>query len=170
MRKTFALPDDLDQLGWLTTYPGMIAAETRPLRAFIQQYFRDFDEIRFDVRVGPGEPAPDDADDALRRAIEQGTRMRLDAVAFKRPNVATLIEAKVDAANDAIWQLLAYRDHYVTEHASELIRLCIVAESATMSARTLAAAHGIYLALFAFPSSNSDVGVVPTPEAGNGIR
>lgn len=170
MRKVFALPDDLDQLGWLAVYPGLIAAETRPMRAFIRTYHRDFDEIRFDVRVGPGESAPDDADDSLRRAIEQGTRMRMDAVAFKRPNVATLIEAKQDAANDAVWQLLAYRDHYVAEHPDEIIRLVIVAESATLSARTIAAAHGITLALFAFASPAADVSATPTQEGPDGVR
>ena len=169
MRNVFALPADLDQLGWLTTYPGMIADESRPLRAFIQQYHANFDEARFNVRVGPGDAAPDDADAALRRAIEQGTRMRLDCVLWKAPNQSTLVEAKKDAGNDAVWQLLTYRDHYVTEHPNDAIRLVIVAESATASARTIAAANGISVALFTFATDQPDITAQPTQGNADGV-
>lgn len=169
MRSVFRLPEDLDQLSRLVAYPGMIADESRPLRAFIRKYYREFDELRFNVRVGPGESAPEGSDDALRRAIEQGTRMRLDCVAWKAPNVATLIEAKKDAQNDAVWQLLAYRDHYVSDHPSEVVRLIIVAESATLSARTIAAANGITVALFVFAGDSPDIDAIPTTEARNGV-
>lgn len=164
MRNVFTLPADLPQLGWIPIYPGMVAEETRPLRAFIQKYAANFDEIRFNVRVGPGETAPPDVDAALQRAVEQGTRMRMDCVAWKGPNIATLIEVKVDAGNDAVWQLLTYRDHYVTEHPNESIRLVIVAESATTSARALAAQNGISLALFTFSTSTPDVTAPATEE------
>ena len=169
MRSVFRLPEDLDQLSRLVVYPGMIADESRPLRAFLTTYYRDFDEVRFNVRVGPGEAAPADADDSLRRAIEQGTRMRMDAVAFKQPNVATLIEAKKDAGNDAVWQLLAYRDHYVAEHPDHVIRLVIVAESMTLSARTIARSRGITLALFTFADSPSIDAPPLTTERTDGV-
>jgi hypothetical protein len=168
MRNVFTLPADLPQLGWIPAYPGMVAEETRPLRAFIQKYAALFDEIRFSVRVGPGETAPADVDASLQRAIEQGTRMRMDCVAWKAPNIATLIEAKKDAGNDAVWQLLAYRDHYAAEHPNESIRLVIVAESATLSARTIAAANGITLALFTFASDTPDVTAAAMEAPSNG--
>lgn len=164
MRNVFSLPQDLDQLGWLTTYPGMIAAESRPLRAFIQRYATLFDEVRFNVRVGPGEPAPPDVDVALQRAIEQGTKMRLDCVLWKAPNVALLVEAKQDAANDAVWQLLGYRDHYVADHPADDVRLAIVAESATTAARSLCASNRITLALFTFAAGVVDAAAVPREE------
>lgn len=170
MRNVFTLPADLAQLGWVPIYPGMVAEETRPLRAFIQKYAASFDEIRFNVRVGPGETAPPDVDPALQRAVEQGTRMRMDCVAWKAPNIATLIEVKVDAGNDAIWQLLTYRDHYVTEHPNESIRLVIVAESATASARVLAQQNGITLALFVFATGTPDITAPATEVSGDGIQ
>lgn len=169
MRNVFTLPQDLEQLGWLTTYPGMVAAESRPLRAFIQKYGPLFDEVRFNVRVGPGETAPADVDESLQRAIEQGTRMRLDCVMWKAPNFTLLVEAKQDAANDAVWQLQAYRDHYVAEHPDATIGLAIVAESATTSARALCRAHEITLALFTFPADTVDVSATPTEEITGGL-
>lgn len=170
MRKIFDIPVDLEQLARLDAYPGISPEETRPLRVFITKYAaRWWTEIRFDVRVGVGELAPDQADLAKRRAVEQGTRMRMDALGWRAPNEATLIEAKVVLANDGVWQLLSYRDAYVAEFPDHVVRLVIVAEDATATARNLCATNGIGLYLYRFPANTPDVAAPASEVAPDGV-
>jgi hypothetical protein len=165
MRNVFTIPDDLDQLARLDAYPGVSPEETRPLRAFLKRYAaHHFTEVRFNVRTGVGESAPAGADPALKRAIEEGTRLRIDCVGFRGPNESTLIEAKVSLGNDGVWQLLGYRDAYVREHPSDVLRLVLVAERSTSTASNLAQSYGIGLYLYTFETDSVDV-LAPATEA-----
>lgn len=158
MRKVFSIPVDLEQLARMANYPGMDVHEVRPLREFIKRYAANhFNEVRFDVRVGVGESADDVADPAVKKAIVEGTRMRLDCVGWRAPNEATLIEAKLELGNYGVWQLLGYRDAYVEEHPDHVVRLVIVAEAASSTAQNLCANHGIGLYLYRFPDNTIDV-------------
>lgn len=170
MRKIFTIPDDLEQLARLNVYPGVSPEETRPLREFIKRYaLRWFTEIRFDVRVGVGELAPDQADLAKRRAVEEGTRMRMDAMGWRGPNEATLIESKVTLENAGVWQLLGYRDAYVAEFPDHVVRLVVVAVGATPTARTLALSSGIGVYLYKFPEQLVDVNASATEIPPDGV-
>lgn len=158
MRNVFTIPEDLEQLARLDAYPGVSPEESRPLREFIRRYAANhFTEVRFNVRTGVGESAGDEPDDAKRRAIEQGTRMRMDCVGWRGPNESTLIEAKVSLANDGVWQLLGYRDAYLIEHPNETLRLVLVAEQATSTAENLAESYGIGVYLYTWPADTIDV-------------
>lgn len=170
MRNVFAIPDDLEQLARLDTYPGVSLEETRPLREFFRRHAREnFDQVRFNVRVGVGELAPDEPDQAKRRAIEQGTRLRMDVVGWKAPDVATLIESKAQLANDGVWQLLGYRDAYVSDHPTENVRLVLVAEGATTTALNLATSYGIAVFLYDWPAGTIDVLAPATEETRDGV-
>lgn len=170
MRKVFSIPVDLEQLARLSAYPGVSPEETRPLREFVTRYAaRWWTEIRFDVRVGVGELAPDQADLAKRRAVEQGTRMRMDAMGWRGPNEATLIEAKAVLANDGVWQLLSYRDAYIAEFPDHVVRLVIVAEDATATAKNLCTTNGIGLYLYHFPDHTVDVAAPATEVSPDGV-
>lgn len=170
MRNVFTIPDDLEQLARLDAYPGVSPEESRPLREFIRRYaLNHFTEVRFNVRVGVGEGAPDETDVAKKRAIEEGTRMRIDALGWRGPNEATLIEAKEQLANDGVWQLLGYRDAYVLEHPNDTVRLVLVAERATSTAINLAQTNGIGIYLYSFPADTIDVTAQGTEVTGNGV-
>lgn len=170
MRNTFTIPEDLEQLARLDAYPGVSPEESRPLREFLRRYAPDhFTEVRFNVRVGVGDTAPPDADAALARAVEQGTRMRMDCVGWRGPYEATLIEAKVSLANDGVWQLLGYRDAYVIERPDDTLRLVLVAEQATSTAIKLAQSNGIGLYLYSFPADTIDVTAPGTEVPTDGV-
>lgn len=170
MRNVFTIPVDLEQLARLDTYPGVSMEETRPLREFFRRHAAEnFGEVRFNVRVGVGESAHDGADPALKRAIEEGTRMRMDALGWRAPNVATLLEAKVQLANDGVWQLLGYRDAYKIEFPDHEIRLVLVAEGASSTALALARGYGIAVFLYTFPPATIDVLAPATEETTSGV-
>jgi len=170
MRNIFTIPADLEQLARLHAYPGVSPEETRPLREWIKRYAgQHFTEIRFNVRLGVGELAPDEPDQAKRRAIEQGTRMRCDAMGWRPPNEATLIEAKVTLENAGVWQLLGYRDAYVDEFPGHVLRLVIVAEGATPTAQKLALSSGIGLYFYRFPEGTVDVTASATEASTDGV-
>jgi hypothetical protein len=169
MRSVFTLPADLDQLLRMAVYPAMIESESRPLRAWIRKYGVNFNELRFDVRLGPGGQADETNDPATRKAWEHITRMRLDVLGWKAPNVATLIECKDTLGNDGVWQLLAYRDAYVSDHPTDEVRLQLVAAAATASAVQLAQRYGIAVSLWAFGSSAVDVAAPATENTPNGV-
>ncbi len=170
MRTVFTLPEDLEQLARMDAYPGVIPEESRPLREFLKRHgARFFQEIRFDVRVGPSGDARGATHPETRKAWEHVTRMRVDAVGFRPPNDATLIEAKHFLGNDGVWQLLAYRDAYSTEFPSHLLRLVLVAEAATLTAVTLAQQNGIAVFLYTFAPDTIDVTAPATEERASGI-
>lgn len=170
MRNVFTIPVDLEQLARLDTYPGVSMEETRPLREFFRRHAAEnFNEVRFNVRVGVGESAGDEPDQAKRRAIEQGTRMRMDAVGWKAPSTATLLESKAQLANDGVWQLLGYRDAYRTDHPDHTTRLVIVAEGGSSTALKLAATYGIAVFLYTFPPATIDVLAPATEETTSGV-
>lgn len=140
----------------MENYPGMIPAESRVLRQFIHHQGGRFDEFRFNVRIGDGVTTTEDVDPKLAAAWEQITKARPDSVAFKHPNDATIVEVKEAFTNEAVWQLLAYRDLYVKAFPDHTVRLAGVAQLATPTARILAAAQGIALFLYKFPPGTVD--------------
>lgn len=168
-RKTYTMPADLDQLLRTYTYPGMVPEESKPLRQWLARYADQYDEIRFDYRVGEGEKADDQADAAVRRAIEQGTRMRVDALAWKAPDQATIVEAKEQWENAAVWQLQGYRDALIADQPSWKIRLVGVAQSATSTATELSKRAGVALYLYEFPPGFVDVTAPADEERADGI-
>lgn len=149
---------DRERLLRMENYPGMIPAESRVLRQFIRNHGARWDEFRFNVRIGEGVQAGAEFDAGLRRAWEQLTKARPDTVAFKAPDQATLIEVKEAWTNEAVWQLLAYRDLYMAAFPEHRVQLIGVAQLAPPTARQLAASQGIALVLYTFPSSAVDIG------------
>lgn len=153
---------DRERLLRMENYPGMIPAESRVLRQFIRAHGARFDEFRFNVRIGEGvDPGPN-IEIGLRRAWQQITKARPDTVAYKHPHDATLIEVKEAFTNEAVWQLLAYRDLYMAAFPNDRVRLVGVAQLAPPTARALASSQGIAVVLYTFSSPAVDVGEVAT--------
>lgn len=148
---------DVDHLLQMANYPGMIPAESRILRQYIRRYRSVFHEWRFGVRIGEGVQVGDEFSPEVQRAFEAVTKARPDTVAFIPPNDATIIEVKEAFANEAVWQLLAYRDLYVRAFPEHRVRLVGVAQFAGPTARSLAATNGIQLHLYTLPPGQIDI-------------
>lgn len=142
---------ELDRLVNRTRLPGVDPTEVRVLREWIRREGAQYDELRFNVRVGEGTKLEGDYTDKFKADWLQRTRMRLDCVGYVAPRWSTLVEAKVQWTNDAVWQLLAYRDRYRVEYPGHELALVGVAEAYTMSARLLASDQGIRLFVYGFP-------------------
>lgn len=142
---------ELETLIARSTLPGVDPTEVRVLREFLRRQGSNYSEYRFNVRVGEGVQLEGAYSEKFREDWARRTKMRLDLVCFSPPNFSTLIEAKVQWANDAVWQLLGYRDHYAIDFPRDEIKLAGVAEAYTPTARTLASSRGIRLFVYGFP-------------------
>ncbi|MCA1834353.1 MAG: hypothetical protein LC750_16785 [Actinobacteria bacterium] len=143
--------DELFRLVNRASLPGVSPEEVRALREWIRRQGDQYDELRFNVRVGVGVTLEGDYTDKFKGDWFERTRMRPDLVGFRRPSTATLVEGKVQWTNEAVWQLLHYRDLYRDEHPSEAIELVGVCEAFTPQGRALALASAIRLFVYGFP-------------------
>lgn len=151
---------DRERLAGMAVYPGVSPEESRVLRQYIKRHGAEYDEFRFGVRVGDGVVLGEEFSPEVRKSWEAITKARPDTVAFKAPNRHTLIEAKVAWSNEAVWQLLAYRDLYAREVPLTSIALVGVAQYAGPTARELARRAGIALYLYDLPAYASEAGEV----------
>lgn len=147
------------------SYPGVDANEHRSIRQWIRREGIKYEELRFNVRVGAGVKLEGGSADKFNRYWEQITRMRLDLLAWNPPNEATIVEAKVAWTNDAVWQLLSYRDAYRVEFPEHNISLVGVCEAYSPNARQLASDQGIRLHVYTFadPLPQADASSVDEP-------
>lgn len=143
--------EQLEDLIRRDALPGIDATEVRVVREFLRRYGANYREYRFNVRVGEGTKLVGDYTEKFAAYWERVTQMRMDLVCWNPPNQATLVEAKVQWANDGVWQLLSYRDAYARDTNDEIVALVGVAEAYTPSARQLASDRGIRLYIYGFP-------------------
>ena len=87
---------ELDRLTNRTSLPGVDPTEVRVLREYIRRHGAEYDELRFNVRVGDGAELVGDYTDKFRADWRTRTKMRLDCVGWTAPSSTTLIEAKVN--------------------------------------------------------------------------
>lgn len=134
-----------------TTLPGINPEEVRGLREWIRRNGDQFEELRFNVRVGVGHTLEGDYTEKFKADWYERGRPKPDLVAVRGPSTHLVIEAKVQWMNDAVWQLLHYRDLYHEEFPELAIELAGVCEAYTEQARRLAASSGIKLYVYGFP-------------------
>ena len=139
-------------------YPGMIESESRVLRQYILRHGLEYDELRFNVRIGEGVDARSFASLDAARAYEQLTKARPDTVAFRHPDQATIVEAKDVWTNEAVWQLLGYRDLYRGAFPDHRIALVGVAAAAMPTALNLSRMNGIRVYVYELRSAAPDAG------------
>jgi hypothetical protein len=160
---------DVDRLLRMPTYPGMVPEESRVLRQFIAHRYREYDEWRFNVRLGQGVILQDRDDPALVRSWEHLTKARLDCVAFKHPDHATIIEAKEHIAHDAIWQTLAYGDLYRDTFPAHRFELVCIGIDANPTAIRLAQIRGVRLYLYELAPGVVDIGERAQEASGDAV-
>jgi len=142
---------ELNRLTDRTGYPGINQEEWRSLREYIRRHGTEYDELRFNVRIGIGITLQGDYTEKFVKDWEERTKMRPDCIGFVYPNVATIIEAKVQWTNHAVWQVSDYRDRYQHDHPGDVVHVIGVAEAYTENARQLSSDKGIKLFIYAFP-------------------
>ena len=102
------------------------------------------------TRVGPGVILPPHITDLKARADwERRTKARPDLV-LQQGQLAAIVEAKEEATNEGIWQVLGYRDFYVAEHPNVTVQPIIVCEAITPTAVQLARSQGVQVYVYEF--------------------
>lgn len=143
-------PSNLAELLDTRNYPGMIPDESRILRAFLAKHGAEYDEIRFNERLGQGVILQNPASEKDRVDWERRTKARPDAIAWHAPNEATIIEAKQQATLETIWQVLSYLELYAGAFQSHKVHAIVVCEGATPNAITLAKARQVQMYIYTF--------------------
>lgn len=96
----------------LTSEPSLTPLDLEVWRRFLFLRPTMFDSFAFQVPVGSGQPLPNSASDADRRAWDKLTAKRIDAVGVNRDGI-TVIEVKPRGGASALGQVLVYRDLYI---------------------------------------------------------
>ena len=155
-------PPNLAELLETVNFPGMVVDESRILRAFLSKHGADYDEIRFNQRLGEGIVLANAASDKDREDWRRRTMARPDVIAWLAPDNAAIIEAKVQATNETIWQVRGYQDLYSKENPRHRVQSIIVCEGATPNAITLARAQQVWIYVYAL---DADRPMAPGAEA-----
>jgi hypothetical protein len=142
---------ELERVITRSSLPGINPEERRVLQEYLRRHGAEFEELRFNVRVGLGIRLEGDYTDKFRFDWEERTKMRPDCVGWSPPKLATLIEAKTLWTNHAVWQLLSYRDAYAGDNPDAVIDLVGVAEAYTPQALSLSTSQGIRVYVYSFP-------------------
>lgn len=145
--------DELPRLVDRSQLPGIDAGEVRGVREFIRREGAKYDQLRFEVRVGAGVELIGDYDEKFKADWRERTKMRLDLVCWNPPNQYTLVEAKLQWTNEAVWQLLSYRDAFLIDYPGADVKLAGVAEAYTPQSAILSSGQGIRLHIYGFPST-----------------
>jgi hypothetical protein len=156
--------DDLPRLVDRSTLPSIDVGEVRALREFIRREGHNYDELRFEVRVGAGVELQGDYTEKFKADWRERTKMRLDLVCYNPPNQYTIVEAKQQWTNAAVWQLLSYRDQFLIEFPDADVRLVGVAEAYTPNGAQLASDQGIRLHVYGFRDALPQSGAVDVEE------
>lgn len=141
-------PPNLAELLETLNFPGMVIDESRILRAYLLKHGADYDEIRFNERLGEGVVLANAATEKDREDWRRRTMARPDVIAWRAPDLATVIEAKVQATNETVWQVLSYLDLYSSANPSHRVNAVIVCAGATPNAITLARARQVWVYVY----------------------
>ncbi len=142
-------PANLDELLATRNYPGMIPAESQFLRAFIAMHGAEFDELRFNERLGEGVILENPASEKDRLDWQRRTKARPDCIGWNAPQHATIIEVKEQATLETIWQVLSYVELYAKSFPEHRVDAVIVAGGITPNARLLAPQRGVRVYTYA---------------------
>lgn len=149
-------PENLEQLLAARIYPGMTAAETRLVKAYLRKHGADWDVADVEARLGAGVLlAPHIADEKARADWERRTKARPDLL-LRRADRVAILEAKEQLTNEGVWQVLGYRDLYLAEFPTARVECYAACEAATPTAVQLARAQGVtvYRYEFAAPAGS----------------
>ena len=160
-----APPPNLDELLARRIFPGMSPAESRILRAWMQNHGAEWDELDVEARLGPGKILSPHFDEKMRRDWEQRTRARPDCVAKRAPDRVLIVEAKEQATSEAVWQVNGYRDLYRAEAPLARLETLIVCSAADPAAVIVARGQGVRIIQYAIPAEDPLAPGVEAPPA-----
>lgn len=142
-------PPNLDELLETAGFPGMTAAESRLVRGYLAAHGAEWDEADVEARIGRGVLLPPSYDAKARADWERRTRARPDLIVKRPPSDVAIVEAKEQATNEGVWQVLSYVDLWLADHPAHRVRPIILAEAITPTALELCKRRGVQVLLYA---------------------
>lgn len=141
-------PPNLGQLLVQIQYPGMSYVESEITRAWLNRRGAEYDEIRFNVRMGAGVDPGQEYAPEIRVMAEKLTQKRADIVGRAGDQV-DLVEVKVRIAFPVIGQLIGYRALWQRDHPELPVRrLLAIGRSVVPDAAEIIEGQGIGIETF----------------------
>ena len=139
---------NIDVLRVMTQLPGLVPAEAKVARAWLEEHHQEFESVEFNVRLGSGVVLPAGAPEYMQRFATASTTKRADMVLHLGRDV-TIVEVKVRISGGAFGQLTLYKRLYIADHP-EVQRVHLVAAGVTIDPDVsgLFSDHGIAVEVF----------------------
>ena len=110
---------------------------------FLDRYGAEWSAFEYDVRVGPPSGAARGFDAQTQAVFEALTRLRIDAVGYRGPEI-WLLEVKPFAGISAVGQLIGYRELFLRERPEVAeVALGVVTDRFTPAVGEVLASQGI---------------------------
>jgi hypothetical protein len=141
---------NMDVLRVLTQLPGLVPAEMKVARAWLEEHHLEYDSVEFNVRLGTGVLLPPGAPEYMQRFATASTTKRADMVLHLGRDV-TIVEVKVRIGGGAFGQLTLYKRLYISDHP-EVQNVHLIAAGVTIEpdVSELFSDHAITVELFPY--------------------
>lgn len=124
-------------------YPHLLPESVAIWERFLALYPDRYTHFDYDVRVGQGNPVPDDLPDNLKKMGRDLSQKRIDAIGYANDHVA-LIEIATRVNMRCLGQIFAYPVLYAHDyHPGRPIRTLVVCEELPPDAETVLTAHKV---------------------------
>jgi hypothetical protein len=130
------------------TLPGLSVKDSEVAKRWLARYTADFDDLRFQVRVGSAQDIGPQYGEALRQRAATYSQKKIDILGVNADGV-TIIEVKQRITVESVGQILAYRDLWRIENPTVPVLACwVIGSTAAVDAEELLQARGVHVALF----------------------
>lgn len=144
-------PPNYEQLLLQLRLPGLMIDEHNVAMRWLEQKGGLYDEINFNVPLGPIPPTDVPMDDSQRKQYEFLYRTKADIVA-RSGTAWTIIEVKKRATKGALGQLAHYRYWFLKEHPDvQTVFVRVIAEWSDAGIAETLLAHDVDLELYGDP-------------------
>jgi hypothetical protein len=138
----------IDYLRTLQNVPGLTAVESAIALAWLNDHWRDYDTVNFNVRLGEGVQLPPGQPEYVQKFARAATAKRADMI-LTAGNVATIVEVKIRIGASALGQLLTYQTLLTAAHP-DFAAVHMIAAGATIESdvQAILESHGITVEVF----------------------
>ena len=132
----------------LQTLPALTPIESAISKAWLDQHWREYDTVNFNVRLGQGVILPAGSPDYLKKFVRASHAKRADMILTQGVE-STIVECKVRIGASALGQLLTYRQLYLTENPDlAVVHLLAIGQTIEPDVQAILASHDIAVEVF----------------------
>lgn len=138
----------IDYIRTLQNLAGLTPVESAIAKAWLDEHWREYETVNFNVRLGEGIKLPPGSPDYMQRFARAATAKRADMI-LTNGQVATIVEVKIRIGASALGQLLTYQTLLHVEHP-DFTEIKLIAAGSTIESdvQAILQSHGITVEVF----------------------